>query len=78
VLAVAGRTSEVVVVAPWGERWTRAGAINRALVEVGGFWGLVGRLYRVPPLGWMEERVYSWVARHRGWLARFWGDPPEI
>jgi len=78
VLAVAGRIPELVAVAPGGERWTRAAAVNRALVEVSGGWGVVGRLYRWPAVGWVEDRVYSWVARHRGALAGVWGDPPEM
>ena len=53
-------------------------AVNQALVEVGGGWSWVGRLYRLPPVAWLEDAVYGWVARHRATLARFWGDPPEL
>ena len=78
VSAIGAETPELVAVAPGGRRWVKAAAVNRALVEVGGPWGGVGRLYAVPPVRWVEDVVYRWVARHRAGLARFWGDPPEI
>jgi len=78
VSAIGAETPELVAVAPDGQRWERAAALNRALVEVGGPWGVVGRAYGVPPLRWLEDAVYGWVARHRARLARFWGDPPEL
>jgi predicted DCC family thiol-disulfide oxidoreductase YuxK len=78
VSAIAAETPQLVAVAPDGRRWEQAAAVNRALVEVGGFWGGVGRLYGVRPVRWVEDAVYAWVARNRSWLARLWGDPPEI
>jgi len=78
VLAVGGRPAQLTGAAPDGRRWVAAAAVNRALVEVGGVWGVVGRLYWVPPVRWVEDVGYRWVARNRGRLARFWGDPPEL
>ena len=78
VLAVGGRVGELTATAPDGQRYVRAAAINQALIEVGGFWAGVGRLYKARPIACLEDAVYDWVARHRGTLARFWGDPPEI
>jgi len=78
VSAIAAETLELVAVVPDGRRWVQAAAVNRALVEVGGLWATVGRLYGVPPVRWVEDAVYAWVARHRAGLARFWGDPPEL
>jgi len=78
VLAVGGRVAELSATAPDGRRYVRAAAVNQALVEVGGGWSWVGRLYRLPPVAWLEDAVYGWVARHRATLARFWGDPPEL
>ena len=78
VLAVGARTDRLVAQAPDGRRWLAAAAVNQALVELGGFWGWVGRLYTKAPIGRLEDSAYRWVARHRGTLARFWGDPPEV
>jgi predicted DCC family thiol-disulfide oxidoreductase YuxK len=59
-----------------GRRWAGAAAINQALRQIGGPWPLIGRLYALPPLGWLERRVYRWVATHRQWLSRFWSTTP--
>ena len=59
-----------------GRRWEGAAAMNRALRELGGPWPLVGALYAVPPIRWVENRVYGWVARNRPLLSRIWGAPP--
>lgn len=59
-----------------GRRWEGAAAINRALRQLGGLWPLVGALYAVPPIRWVEDRVYSWVARNRPLLSRLWGTRP--
>jgi predicted DCC family thiol-disulfide oxidoreductase YuxK len=59
-----------------GRRWEGAAAINRALRELGGPWMALGALYALPPLRWVEERVYRWVARNRALLSRLWGATP--
>ncbi|HLQ60867.1 MAG TPA: DCC1-like thiol-disulfide oxidoreductase family protein [Candidatus Acidoferrales bacterium] len=51
-----------------GGRWRGAAALNRALRELGGPWRLISASYRVPPLGWLEDRAYRWVARNRSRL----------
>ncbi|HLZ94379.1 MAG TPA: DCC1-like thiol-disulfide oxidoreductase family protein [Candidatus Dormibacteraeota bacterium] len=53
---------------PGGRTFTGAAAANRALRELGGFWRVLGLLYLVPPIGWIEDRYYSRVARRRAWL----------
>jgi predicted DCC family thiol-disulfide oxidoreductase YuxK len=50
-------------------------AVNRALLELGGFWPWVGQALGLPPLCWAEEAAYHLVAAHRGKLAR-WGIAP--
>ena len=54
-------------VEPGGERFEGAAGINRVLRELGGGWGLVGALYRVPPVGWVEDWYYGRVAKRRAW-----------
>jgi predicted DCC family thiol-disulfide oxidoreductase YuxK len=50
-----------------GRTFTGAGAANRVLRELGGLWRVLGSLYLVPPVGWVEDRYYSRVARRRAW-----------
>jgi len=52
---------------PGGRTFTGAAAVNRVLRELGGLWRLLGSLYLVPPVGWVEDRYYSRVARRRAW-----------
>jgi predicted DCC family thiol-disulfide oxidoreductase YuxK len=59
-----------------GRRWEGAAAMNRALRQLDGPWGLLGALYAVPPVRWVEDRVYRWVARNRPLLSRLWGVTP--
>jgi predicted DCC family thiol-disulfide oxidoreductase YuxK len=49
-----------------GRRYAGAAAINRVLAELPR-WRSLALLYRVPPLAWIEDRVYAWIAvnRHR-------------
>ncbi len=51
-----------------GRRWQGAAALNRVLAELGGPWRLLSASYRVPPLAWLEDRGYHWVARNRSRL----------
>jgi predicted DCC family thiol-disulfide oxidoreductase YuxK len=50
-----------------GPTFTRAAAVNRVLRELGGGWRLLGWLYLLPPIGWLEDRYYARVARRRAW-----------
>jgi predicted DCC family thiol-disulfide oxidoreductase YuxK len=50
-----------------GGRFEGAAGINRVLRELGGGWRVLGSLYLVPPLGWLEDRYYKRVARRRSW-----------
>ena len=52
---------------PGGRTFTGAAAANRVLRELGGLWRMLGSLYLVPPIGWLEDRYYARVARHRAW-----------
>lgn len=54
-----------------GERLAGAAAINRTLAALGGPWRLVAALSHVPGIGWLEDRVYAWVAGHRRLFHRF-------
>lgn len=54
-------------VEPGGGRFEGAAAINRVLKELGGGWRVVGSLYLVAPIRWVEDRYYGRVARRRAW-----------
>ena len=54
-------------VEPGGPRFEGAAAISRVLRKLGGLWRVAGALYLVPPIGWVEDRYYSRVARRRAW-----------
>ena len=54
-------------VEPGGRRFEGAAGISRVLRELGGAWALLGTLYVVPPIAWLEERYYARVARRRAW-----------
>lgn len=73
--AEAGR--EVWLVDRAGHKWAGAAAINRIWEELGGGWKWLAALYRLPPVRWLEDRVYRWVAANRSWLSRYWGAEPE-
>ena len=67
-----GLTREAVGLAAWavepgGRKFGGAAAINRVLRELGGGWALLGSLYGVPPLRWVEDRYYGRVAQKRAW-----------
>jgi predicted DCC family thiol-disulfide oxidoreductase YuxK len=76
-----GLTRADVEAAAWavepGRRHRGAGAINRALSELGGVWNVVAGLYPIPVLRPLEDAAYDWVANHRSLASRFWSDPPE-
>ncbi len=65
------------VIEPGGRKFAGAAAINRVLQTFGGGWSLFARLYSFPPLQWVEDQVYRWVAEHRHQLARFYSATPE-
>jgi predicted DCC family thiol-disulfide oxidoreductase YuxK len=66
-----GLNREEVDGASWavdgGGRFEGAAGINRVLRELGGGWRVLGSLYLVPPVGWLEDRYYRRVARRRSW-----------
>src|SRR5882672_3766173 len=55
------------VVEPGGRRFEGAAGISRVLRELGGGWSVLGSLYLVPAVGWVEDRYYQRVARRRKW-----------
>ncbi|HVC34110.1 MAG TPA: DCC1-like thiol-disulfide oxidoreductase family protein [Chloroflexota bacterium] len=59
-----------------GRETAGAAAINRVLAALGGVWALLAATYRLPPVCWIEDRVYRWVARHRHWLSSIYGATP--
>lgn len=68
---------EVWVIDSDGHQLAGAAATNRILRALGGGWALMSALYLFPPMRWIEDRIYEWVAAHRGQLARWWSAPPE-
>lgn len=50
-------------------RYAGAAAANRILRELPG-WSRFAQLYAIPTIGWLEDRVYDWIAAHRGWFSR--------
>jgi predicted DCC family thiol-disulfide oxidoreductase YuxK len=59
-----------------GRKYAGAASINRLLEEFSDFWPVVGKVYWVPPLRWIEDIGYRWIARNRSKFAR-WGVVPE-
>lgn len=59
-----------------GTRRRGAAAVNRTLRELGSGFRLLASAGQVPPLGWLEERGYRFVAARRSWFSRLWSDPP--
>lgn len=57
---------EAWLVEPDGRRHAGAAAINRVFAELGGLWGWLALAYRLAPVRWLEDRLYRWVADHRG------------
>ena len=55
------------VVEPGGRRFEGAAGISRVLRGLGGAWAVLGSLYLLPPVGWLEDRYYARVARRRRW-----------
>ena len=51
-----------------GRVFEGAAAVNRVLRELGGAWRVLGSLYLVAPIGWLEDRYYARVARRRAWF----------
>jgi len=52
-------------------KFSGAQAIGRSLIASGGSWTLVGRVLIHPPVSWLAEPAYRWVAanRHRlSWM----------
>ena len=69
-LAEVGLTEDVVTrEAVWvdaeGRKFTGHAAIAKGLIHIGGFWGVAGRLLRVPPISWLARLVYRLVAANR-------------
>ena len=56
-------------------RYAGAAAANRVLRELPG-WRWFARLYAIPIVQWLEDRVYDWIAAPRGWFSRI-GAIPE-
>jgi len=57
----------LVATEPNGGQYTGAAGVNRVLRELGGVWRLLGSLYLIPPIGWIEDRYYVRVSRRRAW-----------
>jgi predicted DCC family thiol-disulfide oxidoreductase YuxK len=68
---------EAWVVDAAGQKFAGAASVNRVFQEFGGVWGLVSAAYRFPPLRWLEDIVYRWIATHRPLLSRWWSTTPE-
>ncbi len=66
----------VWVIDAHGRRASGAAAVNAVLAALGGGYAPLARLLTMPPLAWIEERAYYWVARHRHIWSRWWGDVP--
>ena len=50
-----------------GRKFEGAAAINRVFTELGAGWRLLGSLYELAPIRWVEDRYYGRVARRRAW-----------
>ena len=47
------------------ERLSGHRAVARVLRELSGVWGIAGRVIAVPPLSWLGNHLYRWVANIR-------------
>ena len=66
---------QVWVIDADGRRFGGAAAANRVLRETSWGWRRLAALYSVPPIGWLEDWLYAWVAARRGKLfGRFFND----
>lgn len=78
VLATYNLTKDEVQRAVWaieaqGTRYEAAAAVNKILATLGGVWGMIALLYRVPPIRWLEDVFYRWFSHNRhhfGWMWR--------
>ena len=50
-----------------GRKFEGAAGINRVFKELGTGWWLLGSLYELAPIRWVEDRYYQRVARRRAW-----------
>ena len=68
-LANLGLTAEEAASSAWwveeGERLSGHRAVARVLRELGGAWGVAGRVLSVPPVSWLGAPAYRWVAANR-------------
>ena len=53
-----------------------AAAISQVLIALGGGWGVIGALYKAPPLKFASDALYNWFAPRRAMFRRF-GVTPE-
>ncbi|MBI3242130.1 MAG: DUF393 domain-containing protein [Chloroflexi bacterium] len=60
-----------------GDKFAGAAAANRVLAELSGLWPALAALYALPPVRWIEDCLYRWVAENRARLSGFWGATPE-
>lgn len=60
-----------------GRIYSGAAAVNHVLAVLGNPWRWLAALYRLPPLRWLEDRLYRWVAQNRHRLSALWSTTPE-
>jgi predicted DCC family thiol-disulfide oxidoreductase YuxK len=53
-----------------GRTLAGAAAINRTLAALGGGFRWLAALLGLPGIGWLEDRLYEWVATHRRYFRR--------
>ena len=68
---------EAWAISPDGTYWSGAAAVNRIFQILGGAWAWIAAIYKLPPIRWIEDRLYRWIADHRTWLSRRISAPPE-
>ena len=54
-----------------GKRLRGARAVFEVMSQLPGAWGILGRIFRLPPLYWVAEPFYRWFARHRHGVSKF-------
>jgi predicted DCC family thiol-disulfide oxidoreductase YuxK len=60
-----------------GQRCAGAAAVRCVLAALGGRWTALATVLGLPPVAWVADRVYRWVATNRSALSRIWGAVPE-
>jgi len=64
-MTVKQASQSLQVITKNGQRVSGARAVFQVMRELSGIWGLVGKVFSIPPFYWLAEPFYRLFARHR-------------